>query len=177
MQLSHRAKRSQSNHATASFCQFDKWLYEKKKDLTKYHLRIWRNKIKMIFLTRNSIEYYKHVEKCYKIEMKFYEKHAQLFVELTSTNFHMNIVYNMNFFYQKAMFFLNEFAKIRKELSNFKNDWLFNLMYQFAHSHLHFENYVKTAKFLKTTINDRRKILKENNRFFAKLIKFVTKTL
>ena len=142
-------------------------------DLTKYHLDIWRGRIGVAFLTRNQIEYHKHAEKCYKVEMGLYEKHAQLSVGLASANLHMGIAYNMNSLYQEAIPFLDESARIRKGLPGFKNDWLFSPMYQLAHSHLHLGDYAKAAELLETAIDNRREVLGENDRFSARLVKFI----
>ena len=131
----------------------------------------------MAFLTRDQTEYHKHAEKCYKVEMGLYEKHAQLSVGLATANLHMGIAYNMNSLYREAMPFLDESAKIRRRLPGFKNDWLFSPMYQLAHSHLHLGDYAKAAQLLETAIDDRREVLGENDRFSARLVRFIIRAL
>lgn len=76
----------------------------------------------------------------------------------------------MNSIYREAMPFLDESARIRRELLGSKNDWLFSPMYQHAHSHLHLGDYVKAAELLETAIDDRQEVLGENDRFSARLV-------
>lgn len=146
-------------------------------DLTEYYLRIWRGRIGVASLTRNQTEYHKYAEKCYNVEMGLYEKHAQLSVGLASANLHMGIAYNMNSLYREAMPFLDESSKIRRGLLGFKKDWLFSPVYQLAHSHLHLGDYAKAAELLETAIDDRREVLGENDRFSARLVKFIKRAL
>ena len=127
----------------------------------------------MAFLTRDQTEYHKHAEKCYKVEMGLHEKHARLSVGLAIANLHMGIAYNMNSLYREAMPFLDESARIRKGLPDFKNDWLFSLMYQLAHSHLHLGDFAKAAELLETATYNRREVLGENDRFSVRLVIFI----
>ena len=131
----------------------------------------------MAFLTRDQTEYHKHAEKCYKVEMRLYEKHAQLSVGLASANLHMGIAYNMNFLYRDAMPYLDESARIRRGLPDFKKDWLFSPMYQLAHSHLHLGDYAKAAELLEKAIDNRREALGENDRFSARLVESIKSAL
>ena len=178
-QFSYHIERNDPSQATQlldlASSIFDSMI--EKIDLTEYHLRIWRGRIGVASLTRNHIEYHKHAEKCYKVEMGRYEKDSQLSVGLATANLHMGIAYNMNSLYHEAIPFLIESARVRRGLPGFKNDWLFSPMYHLAHSYLHLGDYVQAAELLETAMENRREVPGENDRFSVRLVTFINRAL
>ncbi len=121
-------------------------------------------------MTREQGEYQKYAEFEYQAEMALHERSGQPSVGLATAKLHMGIAYNMNSLYRDAIPYLEESAEIRRNLPNFKKDWLFSPYYQLAHSHFHLGEDDEAAKLLQDAIKDRREVLGDNDRFSVRCV-------
>ncbi|CZT48522.1 uncharacterized protein RSE6_09230 [Rhynchosporium secalis] len=133
--------------------------------LTEYRPEIYRGFVGLAHITRERRLYLKYAELNFNVELERFKESGKETASLASAYDHTGIVYSLFSRHEDAIRCFETSIAIRRNLEDFRKDWLFIPKYHTAHVYLHLGDDERAAGILDSAIIDRVEVHGEYDRY------------
>ena len=132
--------------------------------LQKRQTKIWACKLVIAQSTGDSKSAFHYSQLRFKAARDEYDATGVLTGFLTSACNTLGLSYAMNRLHDEALHYLNESVDLRKQMPNFKNDWLYSPYYHMGITYHRMGRFQDAADIIQVAITDREKAFGPNDR-------------